>query len=98
MMKLQIRNLFHSIQFAHVLMAQLRWSKNITEEREAPQQFIVGAMEERICPLLSLAVYAEILGFSMSDRQQARSDDFLFSIDGEGHRKVREALERIFSM
>jgi hypothetical protein len=32
-------------------MFQMRWSKNIMEERDAPKQFIMGSMEEKICCL-----------------------------------------------
>ena len=98
MMKLQLRNIFSSRQFADVLLIQMRWSKNITEEREAPQQFILGSMEERICPLLNLAVHSEMMGCNVAEGEQERGDSFLFGNGNDGHRRVRAVLEIIFGM
>lgn len=60
MMKLQLSNFSYNPQHTFTLMYQMRWSNNITEERETPQQLVVGSMDERLCSLLNLAVYFEI--------------------------------------
>jgi hypothetical protein len=49
MMKLK----FENIQVGEnnfTLICKMRWSKNITEERDAPEQIILGSMDFRICP------------------------------------------------
>ena len=33
------------------------WSKNITEERESPEQVLLGAMDPNYCVLLALAIH-----------------------------------------
>lgn len=61
MMKLKLENLQVGIN-NYTLTCQMRWSKNISEEREAPTQIILGSMDPRICPLLNLAAYLEVVG------------------------------------
>ena len=52
-------NITSNPSFSFALCLKLRWSKNIVEEREAPQQIILGAMDPRLCVLLTLAAYVE---------------------------------------
>ena len=42
------------------LRAGLRWSKNAHEERDAPNQMLIGAMDALCCVLLGLAVWLEV--------------------------------------
>ncbi|CAK4203199.1 unnamed protein product [Aphanomyces euteiches] len=64
----------------------MRWSKNITEEREAPHQMVIGAMDDRLCPLLNLAVYIELLDLTKFDTT------FLFGNGMDGDRGIRSLL------
>jgi hypothetical protein len=38
----------------------MSWSKNVLEERDGPDQFVIGAMDTRYCILLSLGIYLEV--------------------------------------
>lgn len=42
------------------LLSRISWSKNIREERDAPDQILLGAMDTRYCILLSLGIYLEL--------------------------------------
>ena len=46
-------------QFAFALQARMCWSKNVREERDAPDQIVVGCMDVRYCVLLALGIYLE---------------------------------------
>jgi hypothetical protein len=46
-------------QFPFALLAKMCWSKNVREERDAPDQIVLGAMDFRYCILLALGVYLE---------------------------------------
>ena len=46
-----------SFQFA--LCCQLRWSKNIMEERDSPQQLVLASMDPKVCVLMNLVHYVE---------------------------------------
>ncbi|KAG9404846.1 hypothetical protein AC1031_005057, partial [Aphanomyces cochlioides] len=86
MMKLQFDNLSFNPSHTSTLLCQMRWSKNITEEREAPHQMIIGAMDDRLCPLLNLAVYIELLDLDKFD------SSFIFGNGLDGDRSVRSLL------
>ena len=90
MMKMKYNNLAHNIQHNFTVFAQLRWSKNITEEREAPQQILLGSMDERVCVLVNLGIFLEL----QSESQHYTVDDFVF--DG-GDRSVRGSLAKAFA-
>ena len=48
-------------QFPEIaLNTRLRWSKNVHEERDAPYQIMLGAMDRRFCVLLALGVFMEV--------------------------------------
>lgn len=85
MMKLQFNNFTHNTQYPSTILCQMRWSKNISEERDAPEQIVVGSMDPRMCPLLNLAVYIE------ATVNVARSS-FLFGNPNDGDRVVRRFL------
>lgn len=48
-----------STQFAGHLVAQMRWSKNVTDERDCPNQLIMGSMNPKYCVELGLALFLE---------------------------------------
>jgi hypothetical protein len=53
-------NLTTSSDFDFVLRGRLSWSKNVNEERDAPNQILIGAMDQNYCTLLGLAVALEV--------------------------------------
>lgn len=58
------------------LQTQVRWSKNVLEERDCPDQLFLGSMNTDFCLLLALAVYLESwLGNSLSERIFLFGDD-----------------------
>ncbi|KAL3657121.1 hypothetical protein V7S43_018033 [Phytophthora oleae] len=59
MMKLQFDNFSPNTQYPSSLHCQVRWSKNISEERDAPEQIIFGSLDPNVCTLLNLAIYIE---------------------------------------
>ena len=86
MMKLQFDNFAFNPSHTSTLLCQMRWSKNSTEEREASHQMIFGAMDDRLCPLLNLAIYIELLDLKIFD------STFLFGNGLDGDRSVRSLL------
>jgi len=46
-------------QFGFTLLAQMMWSKNVMDERAAPNQLLFGADSPRFCLLLALSVHLE---------------------------------------
>ena len=48
-------------QFPEIaLVTRLRWSKNVREERDAPTQIILGAMNPIYCMLLAFSIFLEV--------------------------------------
>lgn len=47
-------------QFPFTLLCRMCWSKNVMEERDAPDQILIGSMDRRYCILLALAIYLEV--------------------------------------
>lgn len=64
MMKFKFENLMPNVRNPSALIAKMRWSKNISEERDAPEQIVLGRMDPRICQLLNLAAFLEVAGES----------------------------------
>lgn len=42
------------------LVARIRWSKNVMEERHSPRQMIFGSMDTKYCVLIALGIYLEV--------------------------------------
>ena len=49
-----------SPQFPFALVCRMCWSKNVLEERDAPDQIILGSMDRRYCILLALGIFLEV--------------------------------------
>jgi len=45
--------------FDFALQTQVRWSKNVMEERDCPPQIVLAASESGLCTVLNLAIYLE---------------------------------------
>ncbi|OWZ03196.1 hypothetical protein PHMEG_00025112 [Phytophthora megakarya] len=94
MMKLKFDNFSANTQFPLTLLIQVRWSKNISEERDAPVQILFGSLDPRIldprmCALLNLAVYIETTATSMES-------EFVYGNPNDGDRVVRRVLQDTF--
>ena len=47
-------------QYDFALKTKLRWSKNVNEERDAPEQIMLGAADWKRCVILGLAIHLEV--------------------------------------
>jgi hypothetical protein len=47
-------------QYDFALKTKLRWSKNVNEERDAPEQIMLGAADWKWCVILGLAIHLEV--------------------------------------
>jgi Transcriptional activator of glycolytic enzymes len=67
----------HEIFSDFCLQTKVSWSKNVLEERDCPEQILIGANDTDFCVLLALACYLET---RFSSECEAGSDDarFLF--------------------
>ena len=77
--KFKLEDLKPDPQFAFTLLAQMCWSKNVRDERDAPNQILLGAMDMRYCVLVGLAVHLE----TWLESNAGLTTPFLFGIDGE---------------
>ena len=93
MCHLSFDNITNNPSFAFALCLKLRWSKNIQEEREAPQQIILGAMDPRLCVLLTLAAYIE---FCYKSRQ-VEGSGFVFGDIKRTQKVLRTVLQGVMS-
>ena len=89
-MKSKFENISGNTQNNFTLLCKMRWSKNITEECEAPEQVILGSMDKRLCPLLNLAVFIETKGHTLGHTR------FLFGKPNSGHQQICKQLNDIF--
>ena len=76
--KTESENLKSNFQHSeYSIFAQMCWSKNIQDEREAPDQILLGASNPQYCALLGLAIWME---FSF---QKNGKGVFLFNYKGK---------------
>jgi hypothetical protein len=65
--------------FDFALSIRLRWTKNCMEERDAPEQIIIGSMDSEFCLIAALSIYIQyVLEFT-----NAAQSDLLFCDGGE---------------
>jgi hypothetical protein len=73
------------------LQVRLRWTKNCLEERDAPEQIILGSMDHDFCVIAALAVYLQhSLEFGNGD-----NTDFLFCDNEEDPDQVKRQVSNI---
>ena len=48
-----------SLDFDFALQSKMCWSKNVQEERDSPDQILLGANDPKFCVLLALAIHLE---------------------------------------
>ena len=68
-------------EFPFALLTRMCWSKNVHEERDAPDQIVFGAMNPLYCCLLSLGIHFET--WFSSPQGSTPTNDFVFGIGGE---------------
>lgn len=90
LMKLKFADFASNVEFPSTLICQMRWSKNITEERDAPEQIVFGSMDPRVCPLLNLALY-------IATSINVANSEFVYGNPSDGDRVVRRFLQDVFS-
>ena len=61
-------------EFEFALSVRLRWTKNCLEERDAPQQLILGAMDPDICLIAALSIYLQF-AYELTNAKQS---EYLF--------------------
>jgi len=92
MMHLNFSCLTPNIQFPFSLNSRLRWSKNIREERDVPEQIIVSSNDYKLDPLLNLGIYLEAYG-----REQSISrEDSLYGGESNSY-TVRRLFDSVLS-
>ena len=71
-------NIKSNYEHPFTIKAQMCWSKNVSEERDAPDQILFGSMNEDNCVLLALSIHLE----TWIGTGDAINQDFLFGIYG----------------
>lgn len=89
MMKLKFDSFSPNVQHPGTLLCQLRWSKNISEERDSPEQILLGSLDPRVCVLLNMAIHLET-----SAKESASA--YVFGNAQGGDRVVRRFLQDVF--
>ncbi len=72
----------------YAINTSLCWSKNVLTEEDAPAQILLGAMDERYCPLIGLALWLE---YSLSMRD---IKTYVFELDGIEGKTVTQVVNR----
>jgi hypothetical protein len=94
MMKLKVDRVGANHNHPGTGSRKIEWSKNIKEEREAAEQILIASHDAKLCCILSMGVYLEVLGkFDASD---IKTDDPLFGDTTNGHRAARNGLDSVF--
>jgi hypothetical protein len=55
----KLEDLTPSLEYKYVLKSKMCWRKNVLEERDAPDQILLGAMHKKFCALVALAGHLE---------------------------------------
>ena len=80
-------------QFDFALLIKLRWTKNCLEERDAPDQIILGAMDSDFCLIVGLAVYLQY-AYELTNAAQS---EFLFCDTDENPDTVKKQVSDILN-
>ena len=68
----QHTDLTPNLEFSFALKFKMRWTKNKLEERDAPDQIILGVMDQGFCAILVIKIHLEHpihLGGASEDNQ-----------------------------
>jgi hypothetical protein len=96
--QVQIENLGPHDRFDFLLKTKLNWSKNVNEERDAPWQAVIAAINPIYCVHISLALWLEV---SISRNPTAALTPYLFAFSEdvsvpEGGLKTKKTVQAIF--
>jgi hypothetical protein len=85
--------------FCNALKTRLNWSKNVTEERDAPWQIILGSMDTVFCVLASLSLWMEL---NLRCNPNASLSPYVFGFCDNnsipsGGKKSKETAHNMFS-
>lgn len=58
-MNFTVSDLTPNPEYPGTLECKMCWSKNVVEERDAPDQIVLGADNSNFCPLLALAIHLD---------------------------------------
>lgn len=89
MCHLSFENLSNNPPFPFALCLRMGWSKNIAEESEAPQQIVLGAMDDRVCTLLNLAAFVELTHIARLQEQSLH----IFGKASSAQQTIRKVLK-----
>jgi hypothetical protein len=85
--------------FPHALKTRLNWSKNVQDERDAPWQIVLGALNPVYCVLCSLGLWLEI-NIKMHPPAMDSPYVFCFTDDNripEGGQKAKARIQKILT-
>ncbi len=85
--------------FCNALKTRMNWSKNVTEERDAPWQIILGSMDTAFCVLASLSLWMEL---NLRCNPNALLSPYVFGFCDDnsipaGGKKSKETAHNMFS-
>jgi hypothetical protein len=66
----KMKNFKVNFRYPDTLIGRLRWSKNVRDERDAPDQILMGAMDPYFCVLLALGLHLETTFLEVSDQSE----------------------------
>ena len=78
-----------NMEYPYTLKSKMRWSRNILEERESPDQIIIGSVDPNYCVILALSLH---LVHSTLEINQQDGTPLLLSIS---KRRIRALFEEI---
>jgi Transcriptional activator of glycolytic enzymes len=93
-----IENIRVHDSFCNALKTRLNWSKNVSEERDAPWQIVLGSMDTAFCVLTSLALWMEL---NLRSNPNAILSPYVFSFSDDnsipnGGQKSKETAQLMF--
>jgi Transcriptional activator of glycolytic enzymes len=93
-----VENLRVHDSFCNALKTRLNWSKNVSEERDAPWQVVLGSMDTAFCVLVSLSLWMEV---NLRSNPNALLSPYLFNFCDDnsipaGGQKSKETAQIMF--
>jgi hypothetical protein len=74
-------------------LARMCWSKNVREERDAPLQLVLGAMDTRYCAVANVALWTEFNYETNPDMSE-----YVFSVDGlDDPLRIKERISNLLT-
>ena len=77
--------------FDYALRVHLRWMRNCLEERDAPEQIILGSSDQDLCVLTSLSIHLQYL----LEFLNGENSEFLFCDSGETPEMVKGLVGKV---